>query len=82
MEEGLTFTRETVKIEGDRNLYNYTFHAATPMERLASLIESGELAGVSELLDSYPDLDLAEALDLARRSGRSDVIEEIEARRA
>ena len=80
MEDGLTFTRETIKIEGDRNLYSYTFRQATGLERLVAMIESGETEGVGDFLDRHPELDLDAALESAREHGCEEAARELQDR--
>ncbi len=82
MEESLIVERETMTISGGRNLYSYTFHEAMPQDRLAQMIESGEVGVVGAFLDRHPDLDLEAALSLARKCGHEEAVHEIEQRQA
>ncbi|HVT13650.1 MAG TPA: hypothetical protein VHE55_15400 [Fimbriimonadaceae bacterium] len=80
MEESLIVERETMTISGNRNLYSYAFHVATPQDRLNQMIESGELGVVGAFLDLHPDLDLPAALVLAKERDHEEAVREIEAR--
>lgn len=72
--------RETVQIEGNRNLYNYTFTAATARDRLSAMIETGEVGVIGPFLDLHPELDLQAALTLASTLGNEEAASEIQSR--
>ena len=80
MEDGLEMNKETIQIEGGRNLYNYTFHPSGPQDRLLQMIETGEVGVIGPFLDQHPELQLGEALELARRLGREEAVSELCAR--
>jgi hypothetical protein len=80
MDDGLIIERETIEIEGGRNLYNYTFHDATPEDRLMAMIEGGELGVIGPFLDQHPHLDLSAALVLARGRKNEEAIRELSQR--
>jgi hypothetical protein len=79
--EGLILNRETIPIEGDRNLYNYTFREATPEDRLAQMIEGRQVGVIGAFLDQHPDLDLTAAIELARKLDNQEAVNELTNRR-
>jgi hypothetical protein len=80
MEDRLIMHRETVTIEGGRNLYNYTFREETPLDRLLTMIETGEVGVVGAFLDAHPTLDVSAALEMARERRNQEAVREIESR--
>lgn len=78
MEENLIMNRETVTIEGGRNLYNYTFHEESADDRLVAMIETGEIGVIGPFLAQHAGLDLAGALGVARKCGNAEAVAEIE----
>lgn len=64
-------------ISGGRNLCSYTFHEATPLDRLNQMIVSAEVGVIGPFLDQHPDLDLAAALAFAKERGNEEAAEEI-----
>ena len=80
MEEELIVSRETVAMPDGRNLYSYTFHEATPSDRLLAMIETVEIGVIGAFLNQHPGLELGPALALARKLGREEAVRELESR--
>jgi hypothetical protein len=79
--EDLIMKRETIRIEGGRNLYNYTFREADDLDRLIAMIEAGAVGVIGPFLDQHPGLDTAPALVLAMELGNQGAVREIEGHR-
>ncbi len=67
--DSLILNRETIGIEGGRDLYNYTFREATSEECLQAMMESGEFGAISDELAERRKVDLQNALAIAVRTG-------------
>ena len=79
--DSVTLNKNTVKIEGDRNLYNYTFTVHDdPSRDLLHVIESGDAHRVSQFLDAHPHLQMETAgsahtpLHVAARLGNPEIL--------
>jgi hypothetical protein len=69
MEDDLILHRETLTIEGGRNLYNYTFSEADDQDELVRLVRGGNLEALRHYLREHPEADRREALEVARAMG-------------
>ena len=81
MKKGIAFTKETIKIEGNRNLYNYTFREPTDLDELFEIIERNELEMIKAFIDSHPDVDRAAATAFALERGNELAAAEIDLNR-
>lgn len=76
----LIMSRETLEIEGGRNLYVYTFREENPQDRLIEMIQGGEIGVIQPYLARHPGVDLAGALALARSLGNGEAATVLSAR--
>jgi ankyrin repeat protein len=79
--DNVTLHKETVKIEGDRDLHNYTFEIRqSELDDLIRLVESGDAQRVRQYLDAHPSAPMREdghpftPLHFAAKIGSAELI--------